>query len=49
MGKAAGTGKFRKFLYHDTTVGYIFALPFIFGFICFSLIPMATSLYYSFR
>ena len=48
MGKAAGTGKFRKFLYHDTTVGYIFALPFIFGFICFSLIPMATSLYYSF-
>lgn len=30
MGKAAGTGKFRKFLYHDTTVGYIFALPFSF-------------------
>ncbi len=27
MNKAAGTGKFRKFLYHDTTVGYIIYLP----------------------
>ncbi len=48
MDKTAGTSKFRKFFYHDTTVGYVFAFPFIFGFICFSLIPIVTSLYYSF-
>lgn len=39
---------FRKFIYNDTTVGYVFAAPFIFGFICFSLIPIITSFYYSF-
>ncbi len=39
---------FRKFIYNDNTVGYVFAAPFIFGFVCFSLIPIITSLYYSF-
>lgn len=29
-------------------VGYVFAFPFIFGFICFSLIPILTSLRYAF-
>ncbi len=42
------TSKFRKFIYSETTAGYVFAFPFIFGFICFSLIPIITSLYYSF-
>ncbi len=40
--------KFKKFLYNENTVGYVFAFPFIFGFLCFSLIPMFTSFYYSF-
>lgn len=40
--------KFKKFLYKENTVGYVFAFPFIFGFLCFSLVPMLTSLYYSF-
>ncbi len=32
----------------NETVGYVFAFPFIFGFICFSLIPILTSFYYAF-
>ncbi len=48
MDKTIRTGKFRRFIHNDTTVGYVFAFPFIFGFICFSLVPMITSLYYSF-
>lgn len=32
----------------NETVGYVFAFPFIFGFICFSLIPIITSFYYAF-
>lgn len=40
--------RFKKFLYNENTVGYVFAFPFIFGFLCFSLVPMLTSLYYSF-
>lgn len=40
--------KFKKFIYNENTVGYVFAFPFIFGFLCFSLVPMLTSLYYSF-
>lgn len=40
--------KFRKFIYNENTVGYIFAFPFIFGFICFSLVPILTSFYYAF-
>lgn len=38
----------RQFIYRENTAGYIFAFPFIFGFICFSLIPILTSFYYSF-
>ncbi len=44
----SGSSKFRKFIYSDTTVGHVFAAPFIFGFICFSLIPICMSFYYSF-
>lgn len=40
--------RFRKKANSDTVVGYVFASPFIFGFICFSLIPICMSLYYSF-
>ncbi len=40
--------KVRRFIYNDNTVGYVFAMPFILGFLCFSLIPMLTSLGYSF-
>lgn len=41
------TGK--KFsIYNDNVVGYVFAAPFIFGFVCFSLIPICMSLGYSF-
>ncbi len=40
--------RFKKFIYKENTVGYVFAFPFIFGFLCFSLVPMLTSLYYSF-
>ena len=39
---------FKKFIHNDNVVGHVFAAPFIFGFICFSLIPMITSFYYSF-
>lgn len=40
--------KLKAFLNNDNTVGYIFAAPFIIGFCCLTLIPMALSLYYSF-
>lgn len=39
---------FSKFMNKNETVGYVFAFPFIFGFICFSLIPIITSFYYAF-
>lgn len=39
---------FKKFIHNDNVVGHIFAAPFIFGFISFSLIPIITSFYYSF-
>ena len=42
------TFDFKKFIHNDNVVGHIFAAPFIFGFICFSLIPIITSFYYSF-
>ena len=42
------TPGWRRFIYKESTVGHVFAAPFIFGFICFSLIPILTSLYYSF-
>ncbi len=38
----------RKFIYRESTVGYVFALPFIIGFLGFTLIPIVSSLYYSF-
>lgn len=37
----------KKFWYSDNTVGYIFSLPFIIGFLVFTLIPIAVSMYYS--
>jgi len=37
-----------KFMNKDNTVGYVFAAPFIIGFLAFTLIPMFLSLYYSF-
>lgn len=46
--ESGGTSAFRKFIYSDRAVGHIFAAPFIFGFICFSLIPICMSFYYSF-
>lgn len=46
--KTAKTSGWRKFRYSDMTVGHVFASPFIFGFICFSLIPILTSFYYAF-
>jgi len=39
---------FHKFINSNNTVGHIFAFPFIFGFVCFSFIPILTSFYYSF-
>ncbi|MCR5735347.1 MAG: sugar ABC transporter permease [Lachnospiraceae bacterium] len=39
---------FSRFFDNDQTAGYIFAFPFIFGFICFSFVPIITSFYYSF-
>ena len=37
----------KKFWYNDNTVGYIFSLPFKIGFLAFTLIPIAVSMYYS--
>ena len=37
----------KKFWYNDNTVGYIFSLPFMIGFLTFTLIPIAVSMYYS--
>lgn len=48
MNKTKNTnGGFRKFIYNDHTVGYLFALPFIIGFLGFTIIPMIVSMYYS--
>ncbi|MCR5233082.1 MAG: sugar ABC transporter permease [Lachnospiraceae bacterium] len=46
--KAEKTSAFSRFMNSNQTVGYVFAFPFIFGFICFSFIPIVTSFYYSF-
>lgn len=52
MKKSAQTvrssGKWKRFINNEATVGHVFAAPFIFGFICFSLIPILTSFYYAF-
>ncbi len=42
------TSVISRFLNKDQTVGNIFAFPFIFGFVCFSFIPIITSFYYAF-
>ena len=39
---------FSRLLNNNQVAGNIFAFPFIFGFICFSLVPIITSFYYSF-
>ena len=36
------------FLHNDNTVGYLFAAPFIIGFLALTIYPMGLSLYYSF-
>ena len=38
----------RAFMNHDNTVGYLFALPFLIGFLWLTIYPMGLSLYYSF-
>lgn len=38
----------KKFLYKETTAGYVFALPFIIGFLGFTIVPILSSFYYSF-
>ena len=38
---------FKKFLYSNNTAGYVFSLPFIVGFLGFTLIPILVSMYYS--
>ncbi len=48
MKNNAQTAKGKRFLHKDAVVGHVFAAPFIFGFICFSLIPIVTSFYYAF-
>lgn len=40
--------KFSKFINHDNTVGYFFAMPFILGFLGFTIIPIIVSFYFSF-
>ncbi|MNQ81540.1 L-arabinose transport system permease protein AraP [compost metagenome] len=37
-----------KLRYNDNMVGYVFASPFILGFLIFTLFPIGTSFYYSF-
>lgn len=40
--------RLRRFANSNNTVGTVFAFPFIFGFACFSLIPVCISFYYAF-
>ncbi|WP_070000090.1 carbohydrate ABC transporter permease [Cellulosilyticum sp. I15G10I2] len=46
--KKRDSATFSKFLHNNNTVGYFFAAPFIIGFLGFTIIPMLTSMYYSF-
>lgn len=39
---------FRNFWEKDNVVGYVFILPFVIGFLAFTLYPVVSSLYYSF-
>lgn len=45
---AGGRTRWNRFIYNNNTVGYVFASPFIIGFLIFTIIPMISSLYYSF-
>jgi len=47
---SSDNGRFsvKKIIYNETTVGYVFALPFIIGFLGFTIIPILSSFYYSF-
>ena len=42
------TSALKRFMNKDNAVGHVFAFPFIFGFVCFSLIPVCISFYYAF-
>lgn len=42
------TGRLARFLDNDNVVGYVFAAPFLLGFLIFTLYPILSSLYYSF-
>lgn len=46
--KSTSVDRFRRFANSNNTVGTVFAFPFIFGFVCFSLIPVCISFYYAF-
>lgn len=39
---------FNSFINNDNTAGYIFAAPFIIGFLGFTIVPLIVSMYYSF-
>ena len=43
----SGRTAWNRFIYNNNTVGYVFASPFIIGFLVFTIIPMLSSLYYS--
>ncbi len=47
--KNDGSGRtgWNRFIYNNNTVGYVFLAPFVIGFLCFTIIPMISSLYYS--
>ena len=47
--KNYGSGRtgWNRFIYNNNTVGYVFLAPFVIGFLCFTIIPMISSLYYS--
>ncbi|AYQ59656.1 sugar ABC transporter permease [Enterococcus faecium] len=40
--------KLKRFMNQDNVVGYVFASPFILGFLLITVIPIILSLYYSF-
>ena len=46
--KGKNASIFHKFIYNDNVVGYVFAAPFIIGFLGFTIVPMIVSIYYSF-
>ena len=43
----SGRNAWNRFIYNNNTVGYVFLAPFVIGFLCFTIIPMISSLYYS--